>query len=56
MLPNRAFAKPDGSGTFALPQLPPGTYVVKLWHPDFGESSTSVKVPAHGDVAVELEF
>lgn len=56
VLPNRAFTKPDATGAFALPELPAGTYTVKLWHPDFGESSTSVKVPAHGDVAVELEF
>jgi plastocyanin len=56
VLPNRAFAKPDATGAFTLPALPAGTYVVKLWHPDFGESQTSVKVPAHGDVAVELEF
>jgi plastocyanin len=56
VLPNRAFVKPDATGAFELPELPAGTYTVKLWHPDFGASEKTVKVPASGDVAVDLDF
>jgi plastocyanin len=56
VLPNRAFTKPDAAGAYALPALPAGSYVVRLWHPDFGEATKTVKVPAVGDVALDLEF
>jgi plastocyanin len=56
VLPNRAFARPKEDGSFALPQLPAGTYTVKAWHPDFGEQKRAVKVPASGDIALVLEF
>jgi plastocyanin len=56
VLPNRAFARPDESGAWALPRLPAGTYTIKLWHPDFGEVSRTVKLPASGDVSVDLGF
>jgi plastocyanin len=56
VLPNRAFARPKESGAFELPGLPAGTYVVKAWHPDFGELSRTVKVPASGAAAVDFEY
>ena len=56
VLPNRAFTRPEDDGTFALPKLPAGTYTVKAWHPDFGEQARTVKVPASGDVALDLEL
>ena len=42
--PNRAFARPDSSGRFVLPTLPPGQYVVNVWHPDFPAVSRVVTV------------
>jgi plastocyanin len=56
VLPNRAFARPDDSGAYALPRLPAGTYTLKLWHPDFGEVARTVKVPAGGEVTVDLGY
>jgi plastocyanin len=56
VLPHRAFARPDASGAYALPDLPGGTYELVLWHPDFGETRRTVTVPADGDARVDLEF
>jgi len=53
VLPNHAFARPTATGAFALPALPAGMYELHVWHPDFGETSTSVQVPADGDATVE---
>jgi hypothetical protein len=53
--PNRYFARPDGSGAFALPALPPGAYVVRGWHPRFGERRWKVELPRKG-VALALSF
>jgi plastocyanin len=56
VLPNRAFARPDEQGAYALPRLPAGTYTVRAWHPDFGGITRSVKVPASGEAALDLDF
>lgn len=56
VLPNRAFTRPKDDGTYELPRLPAGTYVVKTWHPDFGEQVRTVKIPASGDVTADFEF
>jgi len=56
VVPNRAFARPDASGAFRLPDLPPGDYVLVLWHPDFGETRTNVTLPGDGDVRVQPGF
>jgi len=44
VLPNRWFAQPDAEGHFTLPDLPPGSYRVKAWHPDFGERTIPLEV------------
>ncbi|HET6349909.1 MAG TPA: carboxypeptidase regulatory-like domain-containing protein [Candidatus Krumholzibacteria bacterium] len=36
--------QPDRSGAFDFPDLPPGTYTVRIWHPDIGDRSTTVTV------------
>lgn len=42
VLPHHAFTQPDKNGAYALPELPAGRYVVKLWHPDFGDVAREV--------------
>jgi plastocyanin len=54
VLPHHAFAQPDSDGDFALPDVPPGRYVVHVWHPDAPATTRSVDVPATGDVSLEV--
>jgi plastocyanin len=56
VVPNRAFTQPDADGRFALPSLPPGTYTVVAWHPDFKSVRRTVQIPEGGDAAVDLAF
>jgi plastocyanin len=51
---NPFWARPAGGGDFEIPDLPPGTWVVKAWHERTGEASQSVAVPESGAVFVEL--
>ena len=54
--PNRALARPDASGAFALPDLPPGRYALRAWHPDMAPIEREVVVPESGDADVDLRF
>ncbi len=56
VLPHHAFVQPGADGAFALPELPPGAYTVKVWHPDLGELHRSVQVPPSGEAIVELSY
>src|SRR5262249_17366538 len=56
VLPNHAFARPDNSGAFALPELPAGTYALTVWHPDLPELHRSVEVPESGEVRVDFSY
>lgn len=40
------FAVSDASGRFSLPQLPPGTYTIEIWHERFGTQTQQVTVAA----------
>jgi len=56
VLPNRAFAQPRPDGAFELPELPPGRYELRVWHPDLSEIARVVDLPEGGDARVELSF
>jgi plastocyanin len=56
ILPNHAFTQANARGRFELPELPPGEYALRVWHPDLREVRRSVLVPAGGDVEVEIGF
>jgi plastocyanin len=56
VLPHHVFTRPSAAGRFTLPALPPGSYTLVAWHPDFGEIRRDVQVPAQGDAVVELHF
>ena len=56
VVPNRALARPDATGRYALPDLPPGRYTLLAWHPDLAPVRREVTVPDTGDVAVDLSL
>ena len=43
-------------GTFAIPDLPAGTYRIKAWHPILGEHEQQVTVAANGTASVAFQF
>ncbi len=51
------FTQADADGTFTLDNVPPGRYVLHVWHERGGEASRPIEVgPARlGELAVELD-
>ncbi|HTR97991.1 MAG TPA: hypothetical protein VMH61_08820 [Candidatus Acidoferrales bacterium] len=52
--PNHASARPDSTGAFVLPHLPPGHYTARAWHPRLGETHVAFDVPKRGSVDLRL--
>jgi len=50
------FAVTNEQGAFSIPDLPPGSYILKAWHEDGGMRSQEITVPDSGDVRVVFEF
>jgi len=51
------YAVTDEAGVFELPQVPPGTYQLHLWHELLGTQQETINIPAKGDsVTVNLEM
>ena len=51
---NPFWARPAAGGGFEIPDVPPGTWVLKAWHERTGEASQAVTVPESGAVDVAL--
>jgi plastocyanin len=51
------FSQPSGDGSFALPAVSPGQYILHAWHERAPEMTRPVDVPAAGltDLALELD-
>jgi plastocyanin len=56
ILPHHGFTRPGPDGAFELPDLPPGHYTVRVWHPDLGQITQEVEVPASGPVTLALSY
>jgi len=50
------YAKTDENGAFALTDVPPGEYSLKVWHEKLGEKVEKVKVETGKPVRVELKL
>jgi hypothetical protein len=42
----------DAEGRFELPDLPPGQWQVRFWHPRFGETELPVLIPSDGPASL----
>jgi hypothetical protein len=50
------FAVSKSDGSFLIPNLPPGTYVLELWHEQLGTQEQRVTVTPHGNAKVKFEL
>ncbi len=50
------FAVTERAGTFAIDNIPPGTYRVKAWHPQLGVSEQSVTIVAGSPASLALKL
>ncbi len=54
--PTAAWARPGNDGRFELGALPEGRYRMRWWHPDLGEGTADVEVPAAGAVTLDVRL
>ena len=54
--PTPLYTQPDAGGGFVLPDLPCGTYTLRVWHPTLGQLVRKVIVPAQGEAVVTLQL
>lgn len=50
------FAVTDASGRFTLPDLPPGTYTLEVWHEKLGTRSQTITIEPNGSADVAVTF
>ena len=48
------FAQPEPDGRFALADVPPGRYTLRVWHDRGGEHAREVEIPAAGLDGLEI--
>ena len=53
---NPYFAVSGQDGHFEIPNLPPGTYTIAIWHEKAGIEEQQVTVPAHGAQQVTFDL
>ena len=57
MAPKHPYAVVVGEdGSFNIPDVPPGKYKLKAWHPSFGIKSVKIKVDAGGMLSNDFTF
>lgn len=56
VVPHRPFTQPDARGGFLLPELSPGSYRVRVWHPTRGETSRKIDVAPGAEAVVRLRL
>jgi uncharacterized protein (DUF2141 family) len=53
---NPYFAVSKDDGTFAISNLPPGTYTIAVWQEKLGTQEQQVTVEAHGNAEAKFTF
>jgi len=53
---NPYYAVTGIEGSFSIPELPPGTYRIRAWHPTLGEQERTVTVAEKGTAAADFSF
>jgi plastocyanin len=56
VLPNGFFARPDGTGSYTIDNVPVGTYELVAWHEEYGSVSAPVTVSEGGAVTSDINF
>jgi plastocyanin len=46
----------DPTGNFAIKEVPPGVYKLRIWHEQLGTRERTIKVPPGENVTVEIEL
>jgi len=52
--PNRYYARPDATGQYSIPDVPPGQYTVVAWHKTAGFFKKQIKIEAGHDAGVDF--
>jgi hypothetical protein len=56
VLENPYYAVVRDDGSFSIPNVPPGTYKVAVWHPERGKKTFDVTVPSTGAAKLNASF
>jgi len=56
VLPHPYFVTTGDDGSFAIPDLPPGTYTIEAWHEKYGTQTVEVTVGTDETKAIEFTF
>ena len=56
VLDNPYYAVSAADGTYKIKDVPPGKYVLKIWHQKLKGSDVPVEVPATGDATADFEI
>ena len=56
VMPHPYFAVTDADGAFKIPNLPPGTYTIGLWHETFGAQEQKVTIAEKQDATLSLTY
>lgn len=54
VVPTSRYTRADPHGRFHFWGVSPGTYTLRTWHPERGETSQAVVVPSHGELKVTI--
>jgi plastocyanin len=52
--PNRLYARPDATGQYHIPDVPPGQYTVVAWHKTAGFFKKQIKLEAGHDASIDF--